>query len=88
MGKLLPEIGRLAVSKAGRDAGRTFVIVAMPDAEYVLLADGALRTIEKPKRKKLRHVRLCIPVAEDIRNSLSQGRQPLNSDLRKAVARY
>lgn len=56
-------VGSIVRSTAGRDAKRIFVILALEDdsgAEggYVWLADGKLRRIEKPKRKKLRHLQL------------------------------
>ena len=56
-------IGRFVYSKAGRDKKRCFVIVTV-DAErdnaagYVSIADGQLRKLEKPKRKKLRHLEI------------------------------
>lgn len=49
------KIGCAALSKAGRDKGRFFAVVGV-DGEYALLADGMLRKLEKPKRKKLRHL--------------------------------
>lgn len=51
-------IGRFAQSTAGRDEGRVFIIVGTPDKNFVLLCDGELRRLEKPKRKKLKHIKL------------------------------
>lgn len=50
-------IGRVAVATAGRDKGKRFAVIGFEGTEYVLLADGRLRKAEKPKRKKLKHVR-------------------------------
>lgn len=47
--------GMIVRSRAGRDAGRWCVIVGLEE-NYALLADGDLRKIEKPKRKKLMHL--------------------------------
>ncbi len=47
--------GMVVRSRAGRDAGRWFVITAL-EGNYALLADGDLRRLEKPKRKKLMHL--------------------------------
>ena len=71
--------GDVVVSRAGRDAGRPFVVLSLPEPDYALLADGKLRTLEKPKRKKLRHTQsahLAIPEESmrtdaDIRKALS-----------------
>lgn len=50
-------IGRVAVATAGRDKGRRFAVVGTAGDDYVLLADGKRRKAQKPKRKKLKHVR-------------------------------
>lgn len=49
--------GMLARSKAGHDAGKIYVIIDTDDA-YVYLADGRIRTLGKPKKKKKKHVQL------------------------------
>jgi ribosomal protein L14E/L6E/L27E len=48
--------GRLVISKKGRDTGRAFIILQMLSEEYALIADGALRTAERPKKKKIKHL--------------------------------
>ena len=49
--------GMLATSKAGHDAGQTYVIMDV-DQAYVYLADGRIRTLDRPKKKKKKHVQL------------------------------
>lgn len=49
--------GMLARSKAGHDAGKVYVIIDTDDA-YVYLADGRIRTLGRPKKKKKKHVQL------------------------------
>ncbi|MDR0841347.1 MAG: KOW domain-containing RNA-binding protein [Christensenellaceae bacterium] len=51
-------IGRVAVATAGRGKGKRFVVVAEEGAEYLLLCDGRTRKLNKPKRKKRRHLQL------------------------------
>ena len=53
------EIGMLARSKAGHDKGHVYVIYNIEEA-YVYLVDGDIRTIEKPKKKKKKHVQLIL----------------------------
>lgn len=48
--------GDFAVSKRGRDRGRMFIVTGICGPNFVLIADGRLRKIEKPKKKKLKHV--------------------------------
>lgn len=50
-------LGSIARSTAGRDKDKIFVIVGVLDEAYVLIADGRSRKIEKPKKKKLKHLR-------------------------------
>ena len=50
------ELGGIVRSRAGRDRGRAFVILQLLDGDYVLLVDGRLRTLERPKKKKRRHL--------------------------------
>jgi len=49
-------VGSVVRSRAGRDAGRDFLVIGILDEEYVLLADGDLRKADKPKKKKMKHL--------------------------------
>ena len=50
-------IGFLASSKAGHDKDKIYVIIK-EDKEYVWLADGKIKTIDSPKKKKKKHIQL------------------------------
>ena len=58
------EIGKSDIvrSIAGRDQGKLFYVIET-DGAYVLVANGKERRLERPKRKKLKHVRK-VPRAE------------------------
>lgn len=79
------EVGRVVYSKQGRDQGRYFVIVDVVDDQFVLMADGALRKVSRPKRKKVKHLHPKPWLLQDIRETLLAGRQPMDSDIRKAL---
>ena len=51
------EKGMLAKSKAGHDKGHLYIIYDV-DETYVYLVDGQIRTIDKPKKKKRKHVQI------------------------------
>ena len=72
---------------AGRDKGKPFFVLAV-EGEYLLLADGKTRRLERPKRKKRKHVvfqaRFDCRTAEKIRD----GEKLSNSDLRKTLAAF
>lgn len=50
-------IGMLAVSKAGHDKRKIYVITGEDD-EYVYLADGGKRTVAAPKKKNKKHIQI------------------------------
>ncbi|MCQ2416841.1 MAG: KOW domain-containing RNA-binding protein [Oscillospiraceae bacterium] len=55
MQRLICQAGTIVLAKAGRDAGRFFVVTAM-DGMDLLIADGKTRKLENPKRKNPVHV--------------------------------
>ena len=46
------KLGSVAISKAGRDSGKYFVVVNTEGEDYVYLADGAFGAFQSLKRKK------------------------------------
>ena len=71
---------RIVFSKQGRDKGRAFVVISCDD-EYVYLVDGKLRLLDRPKKKKLKHVQPTNHIAD-----LTPGARGLqNADIRKAI---
>ena len=52
-------VGSIVLSLAGRDGKRMFVVVAVDEVDgYVYIADGKLRQIQHPKKKKSKHIKL------------------------------
>ena len=82
------EIGRIAVSTAGRDKKRYFVIIDIIDAQYVYIADGDLRKKDHPKKKKLRHLKLCPEVLESIAAKLKEGTKVFDAEIRSALRAF
>jgi ribosomal protein L14E/L6E/L27E len=78
-------VSDIAVSLNGRDAGKSFFIVGM-EGEYALLADGKGRRAEKPKRKKLKHIRFASKSASRAAEKLRNGERITNAELRRALA--
>lgn len=48
-------LGHFVYSKSGHDKGKLFVVIQVVD-DYVYLVDGKSRTLDKPKKKKLKHI--------------------------------
>ena len=78
--------GDFVISQKGRDQGRVFVVTEAEE-NFVYLCDGSLRKQDKPKKKKVKHVKtlgysdplLCEKMAEGKGN---------NADFRKAILNY
>ena len=78
-------ISDLVVSTAGRDQGMLYYCVGN-DGRHVLLANGKDRTLDKPKRKSLRHVRKVLRSETRVADKLRAGDKVLNSELRRDLA--
>lgn len=76
--------GNVVFSKKGRDKGYPFVVLYVVDAEYVLICDGKMRKLEKPKRKKIKHLRATPHEAPEILSLYAVNRLK-DADLRKAL---
>ena len=77
----------LVVSKAGRDQGQLFYVIDA-DEQYVYLADGKSRRLEKPKRKKRKHIEQIPRTESRIAEKLRNGEKVLNRELRKELASF
>ena len=75
----------IVVSVNGRDSGKMFFVIGV-DEEYVLLADGKRRRVDKPKRKKIKHVQLVSASGGRTAEKIRSGEKITNSDLRRALA--
>lgn len=76
-------LGRVVYSKAGRDVGRTFIILDVIDDNYVSIVDGDLHKVEKPKKKKVKHLSITNTVIEDIKKLIISKESISNAELRK-----
>jgi len=76
--------GSLVVSRAGRDKGKLFAVVRL-EGEFAYLADGDLRKLEKPKRKKRRHLAGTCGALGPLAQRLAAGDPVYDAELRKAL---
>ena len=78
-------ISDVVVSTAGRDLGKLFYVVGT-DPVYLMLANGKDRTLDKPKRKKRKHVQKVLRAETRVAAKLASGSKVLNSELRRDLA--
>ena len=78
-------ISDVVVSNAGRDRDQLFFVIGT-EGVYTLLANGKDRPLEKPKRKKVKHVSKVLRAETRVAAKLIAGDKVLNSELRKDLA--
>ncbi|MGN1141708.1 MAG: 50S ribosomal protein L14 [Oliverpabstia sp.] len=80
-------IGMMAKSLAGHDKGKIY-LVSGADETYVYLVDGKCRTMDRPKRKKKKHVQIDYQIPEWIQKLLEEGKSVQDSDVIKVRREY
>ena len=82
MNRLPVEIGSVVISKAGRDQGRRFLVVGELDADFVWIANGDLRGIDRRKKKRRKHLKPTGQVVQALRDRLDEGKPVKDHELR------
>lgn len=77
-------IGCFATSLAGHDHNNVYIIVDADD-EYVYLADGKLKKVDNPKKKKLKHVQLIKRTDDTITGRINNNVALSNEDIKYAI---
>ncbi|MBQ8929938.1 MAG: KOW domain-containing RNA-binding protein [Oscillospiraceae bacterium] len=81
------QVGNIVVSPNGRDKGKVFYIVSIEE-DYAFIADGRGRRLEKPKKKKLRHLQFRADGSDRVAEKLRNGEKLTNIEIRRSVAAY
>ncbi len=79
------ERGMLAWSRAGHDCGQLYVITDV-QGEYVFLSDGRLKPLERPKKKKIKHIQVVRRIPEEL-DGIAEGNVK-NEEIRKVIRRF
>ena len=79
------QISDVVISTAGRDQGQLFYVIGV-DGTFVTLANGKNRTLEKPKRKKCKHVEKVLRSETRVAGKLLSGDKVRNGELRRDLA--
>ena len=78
-------ISDVVVSKAGHDQDKWFYVIG-EDQDFLLLANGKDRPLDKPKRKKRKHVQKVLRSETRVAEKLRNGDKVLNGELRRDLA--
>ena len=75
----------VVISTAGRDQGELFYVLCTEE-QFVTLVNGKNRTLEKPKRKKRKHVEKVLRSETRVAEKIRSGDKVLNGELRRDLA--
>ena len=78
-------ISDVVISTAGRDQGKLFYVIDA-DPVYLTLANGKDRALDRPKRKKRKHVQKVLRSETRVAEKLRRGDKVLNGELRRDLA--
>jgi ribosomal protein L14E/L6E/L27E len=78
-------LGQLVKSIVGRDKGRFMVVIDVIDENYVYIADGDLRKVENPKKKKVKHLKVFNLKVDLIVDKLNNKQKVYNEEIKKAL---
>ncbi len=73
-------------SIAGRDKGKLFFVLQDGGDGFLLLADGRERRVERPKRKKHKHVQATRAPSTRTAEKIRRGEAVSNRELRNTLA--
>jgi hypothetical protein len=76
--------GTFAKSLAGHDKDEVYLIVKS-DNKYIYLANGKNRTLENPKRKKLKHVQWIGTVNTEIALKIENAEKISSCEIKRAI---
>lgn len=81
------QFARFASSKAGHDKNQLYIILDAVD-DYVYVVDGRLKTLEKPKRKNIRHIQIINDIDVELVRKKKNNEIISNEDIKKAIKLY
>ena len=81
--KMFPiEVGSIVRSLAGRDQGRLFVVIQELDSDFVTVANGKLRGMDRLKKKRRKHLKPTGSVVQELRDRLAAGETVEDHEIR------
>jgi ribosomal protein L14E/L6E/L27E len=77
-------VGNVVRALNGRDSDLEFFVVGL-NGDYALIADGKGRRLEKPKKKKLKHLQFVAQGKCPASEKLRSGEKATNNELRRSL---
>ncbi len=76
------DIADVVIATAGREAGQLFYVIQI-EQDFLFLVNGKDRTLEKPKRKKRKHIQKVLRSETRVAQKLRARDKVLNGELRR-----
>jgi len=77
--------GMLAFSLAGHDAKKIYIIIEETD-EYVFLCDGVIKTIDRPKKKRKKHIQIVKKeIDASLQDRIRKKEKYTNEEIKRAI---
>ncbi len=81
-------VGSIVYSRAGRDEGRYYMVYEILDGSYVTIVDGDVRKLEKPKKKKIKHLKNTGEVLDNIAGKIITSARIYDAEIFSALRKY
>jgi ribosomal protein L14E/L6E/L27E len=81
------EVGRLVKSLKGHDAGNIYMIIKQED-DFVWLSDGDYKKLDKPKKKRIKHVEPLEKVSFTIAGKTLDNKLIHNQEIYSRIKQY
>ncbi|MEG1508838.1 MAG: KOW domain-containing RNA-binding protein [Clostridia bacterium] len=82
------KVGSVVYSMAGRDSNNFFMVTEIVDDNYVKIVDGDVRKLEKPKLKKIKHLKSNGDILSNIAIKILEKKQVFDKEIRSALRVY
>ena len=80
-------VGQVVYSKCGHDKGKAFIVTEIEE-DFLYLTDGKRRKMDKPKKKKTKHVQITNYYDDELKTKIENGEYLLDADFVKALKKY
>lgn len=84
--------GYFARSLSGHDKGKLYIIIEgtkeTGTEDYVYLTDGRLKTLDKPKKKKVKHIQVIHTCEKKLESLIVNGEPIRDEDIKYAIKSY
>ena len=77
-------VGNVVISVAGRDKGRTYLVVSVNENK-VLVVDGRARKVNNPKRKNVKHLKMVSVATNKLAIRIQNGESVGNERVYRAI---